>query len=309
MRSLGRILLLALPFAASAFSQNCTLSATPQNMTAPSSGGTLSVAVTLSNPACYWWVSGTSGSTWITQSWPVTGVFGSGTVSLTVAANPGSGRNASLNLVLFGNPAIVYEVQIIQAGASSPQPFLDVSPSSTYFDYANIIRTAGVTKGCALTPVALFCPDATLTRGQAAASIIRALYTEPFIYTRVPYFDDVPATHPFFAYVQKMKDLGITNGCSATPALFCPDAGTTRLQMATFLIRGKFGSSAVLNQSTVQYFSDVPPSSTGYPFIQKMKDYGITNGCSTTQFCPDATVTRGMMAVFMTRLYLTPFLL
>ena len=309
MRFLGRMLILAVPFAASAFSQTCTLSPSPQNLVAPASGGALNVTVTLSNPACFWWVLGGSGSPWITQSWPVTGVFGNGMVNLTAAANPGSGRNASLNLVLFGNSPTIYQIQIIQPGATSPQPFLDVSPSSTYFDYTNIIRTAGVTKGCALTPVTLFCPDAGLSRGQAAASIIRALYTEPFIFTRTPYFDDVPATHPFFSYVQKMKDLGITNGCSATPALYCPDTTITRLQMATFLIRGKFGSSAVLNPSPVQYFTDVPPSSPGYLFIQKMKDYGITNGCSTTQYCPDDAVTRGMMAVFMTRLYLTPFLL
>lgn len=309
MRSIGRILLLAVPFAASAFSQNCTLSASPQNVAALASGGTSSVTVTLSNPTCYWWVSGGSASGWITQTSPSNGVYGSGTINFTAAPNSGSGRTASLNLVLFGNPAIEFQIQIMQSGMSSPQPFVDVTPSSTYFDYANMIRTAGVTKGCQLAPVSLFCPDMNLTRGQAAASVIRAITVEPFIYSRTPYFDDVPASHPFFAYVQKMKDLGITNGCSSAPALFCPNASITRLQMATFLMRGRFGSNAVLNPSAVQYFTDVPPISPGYPFIQKMKDYGITAGCSTTQFCPDAAVTRGMMAVFMTRLYLTQFLL
>lgn len=59
-----------------------------------------------------------------------------------------------------------------------------------------------------------------------------------------PYFDDVPETHPFFAQIQRMKERGITQGCSADPPRFCPDDNVTRAQLAAFLIRATEGSSA-----------------------------------------------------------------
>lgn len=59
-----------------------------------------------------------------------------------------------------------------------------------------------------------------------------------------PYFDDVPETHPFFAQIQRMKERGITQGCSADPPRFCPDDNVTRAQLAAFLIRATEGSTA-----------------------------------------------------------------
>jgi hypothetical protein len=144
-----------------------------------------------------------------------------------------------------------------------------------------------------------------------AVFIIRAaLGSDTFDYPNLPYFDDVNQNHPFFKYIQKLRELGITSGCSATPALFCPDAEVTRLQMAIFLMRGKFGSAAAntnLNSSPVPYFSDMPPGTTDFPFIQKMKDFGITSGCTVTAYCPANPISRGQTAVFLTRLFLTPF--
>lgn len=48
-------------------------------------------------------------------------------------------------------------------------------------------------------------------------------------------------------------------------------------------------------------FTDVPASNTFHASIARVKDAGITAGCSTTKFCPSATVTRGQMAAFLTR--------
>lgn len=52
-----------------------------------------------------------------------------------------------------------------------------------------------------------------------------------------PYFSDVPATHPFFAQIQRVKEMGITNGCAVDPLRFCPDDPVNRGQMAAFLVR------------------------------------------------------------------------
>jgi hypothetical protein len=48
-------------------------------------------------------------------------------------------------------------------------------------------------------------------------------------------------------------------------------------------------------------FTDVPNSNTFHSSIARVKDAGITAGCSPTQFCPNTTVTRGQMAAFLTR--------
>jgi S-layer homology domain len=48
-------------------------------------------------------------------------------------------------------------------------------------------------------------------------------------------------------------------------------------------------------------FTDVPNSNTFHASIGRVKDAGITAGCSPTQFCPNNEVTRGQMAAFLTR--------
>jgi hypothetical protein len=45
-------------------------------------------------------------------------------------------------------------------------------------------------------------------------------------------------------------------------------------------------------------FTDVPPSNPYFKFVQKLRDLGITGGCSATTYCPNDAVNRGEMAVF-----------
>jgi len=48
-------------------------------------------------------------------------------------------------------------------------------------------------------------------------------------------------------------------------------------------------------------FSDVPPSDTGYQYIEALAASGITGGCGGGNYCPDATLTRRQMAVFLAK--------
>ena len=90
-------------------------------------------------------------------------------------------------------------------------------------------------------------------------------------------------------------------------------AGTTalphdglRAQAAIFLVRGKlksvFGDN--IGAPSTATFADVPSNAFAFPFVQKMFELGITSGCSTTQFCPDRTLTRQEAAVFVVRAFL-----
>ena len=56
-------------------------------------------------------------------------------------------------------------------------------------------------------------------------------------YTTTPYFSDVPATHTFFKYVQKLKDDKITT----VSGTYGVDDIVTRAQMAAFLARAFLG--------------------------------------------------------------------
>jgi hypothetical protein len=48
-------------------------------------------------------------------------------------------------------------------------------------------------------------------------------------------------------------------------------------------------------------FNDVPPGDPGYDYIGALAASGITSGCGSGNFCPDAALTRRQMAVFLTK--------
>lgn len=53
---------------------------------------------------------------------------------------------------------------------------------------------------------------------------------------RHPYFTDVASLYPQFRFIQKLRELGITTGCSAVD--YCPDAQVSKGQMSVFTVRG-----------------------------------------------------------------------
>ena len=48
-------------------------------------------------------------------------------------------------------------------------------------------------------------------------------------------------------------------------------------------------------------FNDVPSSDPGYQFVEALVQSGITAGCGSGNFCPDAPLTRRQMAVFLAK--------
>jgi hypothetical protein len=48
-------------------------------------------------------------------------------------------------------------------------------------------------------------------------------------------------------------------------------------------------------------FGDVPASDQAFPFIEALAASGITAGCSQTNYCPDANLTRRQMAIFLAK--------
>ncbi|MEO8131971.1 MAG: trypsin-like peptidase domain-containing protein, partial [Bryobacteraceae bacterium] len=262
----------------------------PQAVTLPGIGGPRSLL--LPQPgACSWPL--VSHAAWLGLS--ANTVPAGGTETLTAQVN--SSYLARATTVTSGTLAM----QVIQSPYYATTVFSDVPVEDPLSDYANLIKSKGITSGCSTVQ---YCPGDATTRGQMAVFVIRGvLGTDQFDSRSIPYFDDVPVSHPFFRYIQKMKELGITAGCSATPALYCPEAQVTRSQMGVFLIRSKYGNNFSYTQTP--YFLDVGSGATEFPFVQKMRDLGITSGCSATQYCGTASTTRGQMAMFLVRAFLS----
>ena len=50
-------------------------------------------------------------------------------------------------------------------------------------------------------------------------------------------------------------------------------------------------------------FTDVPGSDAFFGWIESFAAQGITGGCAVGMFCPNSSVTRGQMAVFIVRAF------
>ena len=110
-------------------------------------------------------------------------------------------------------------------------------------------------------------------------------------------FLDVPSDHFAHTFIEQLSAAGITGGCTTggpRPS-YCPEDSITRGQMAVF-IEAALGNPA--NTCTGR-FADVASGNPICGFIERMADDGITSGCGGPNFCPDAPVTRGQMAVFI----------
>ncbi|MBL8062368.1 MAG: S-layer homology domain-containing protein [Anaerolineales bacterium] len=113
-------------------------------------------------------------------------------------------------------------------------------------------------------------------------------------------FIDVPQSHWAWQYIESIYDAGITGGCVNTPLSYCPAGSVTRAQMAIFLLRGIHGSSySPPSVGSDTGFDDVPVDYWAATWIKQLAAEGITGGCGNGDFCPDRTVTRDQMAVFL----------
>ena len=97
------------------------------------------------------------------------------------------------------------------------------------------LAAAGITKGCNPPANTNFCPRESVTRGQMAAFLVRALgLTERD--PAVTFTDDDGSV--FEADIERLAAAGITKGCNPPEnTRFCPHQRLTRAEMATFLTR------------------------------------------------------------------------
>jgi hypothetical protein len=111
-------------------------------------------------------------------------------------------------------------------------------------------------------------------------------------------FADVPDANIFYSFIETILHKGVTGGCGASN--YCPGNPALRKQMAVFLLKSRYGA-AYVPPPAVGIFGDVPQADAFAPWIEDLYNRGITGGCSQAplNYCPDNTVLRQQMAVFL----------
>ncbi len=187
--------------------------------------------------------------------------------------------------------------------ATTATSFVDVPTDYWAWSWIERLYAAGITGGCAFNPLQ-YCPEDSVTRAQMAIFLERGIHGASFTPPTVTLtFNDTAGNFAQY-WIEALKSDGITSGCG--PTSYCPDASTTRAEMAIFLLRSKHGAGYVPPAATGTLFTDVPTSYWAARWIEQLANEGITSGCGTNLYCPDATVTRAQMAVFLVRTFNLP---
>jgi len=116
-------------------------------------------------------------------------------------------------------------------------------------------------------------------------------------------FTDVPVDYWAAAWIEQLAAEGITGGCGT--GIYCPDATVTRAEMAVFLLKAKHGTSYSPPDAT-GVFMDVPVGYWAHKWIEQLALEGITGGCGVGTYCPNSSVTRAQMAVFLVKTFNLP---
>lgn len=115
-----------------------------------------------------------------------------------------------------------------------------------------------------------------------------------------PYPDTPPGAY-YSEPVARLAEQGLFDGTLCDGG-FCPDEAMDRKTMAVWVVRMLDGEDP--GASSEPRFDDVDSDSFHAPFIERMLQLEVTTGCGDgSRFCPDSTVTRAQMAVFLSRAY------
>ncbi|HUP16179.1 MAG TPA: DUF3048 domain-containing protein [Acidimicrobiia bacterium] len=199
-------------------------------------------------------------------------------------------------LVVVG--ALVALVASVPAAGQS-----SLGPGGTFLDddfraaepAIEALVAGGITNGCGPE---LFCPVGTVTRGQMATFLGRTLTAGS---SDVEAFSDLLPGSYYAGFVNRLFELGIVDGYP--DGTFRPDAPVSRAEMAALLVRTVGLEIAGPGASA---FIDVPSDGWFAPFVETLRNAGITTGCATDRFCPEESVTREQMALFLARAFRLP---
>jgi hypothetical protein len=189
--------------------------------------------------------------------------------------------------------------------------FSDVAPGDYFYAAVDYLACRGVIGGYS---DGTFRPYNQTTRGQLSKIVVLA-YALPI---QTPAnggysFADTPTTSTFFAYVETLAGRGLSGGYTcggsnpqtgasepcdgAHRPYYRPGNNITRGQLSKVVVgAGMAQQGWVLYTPPAPSFSDVPPGSTFYPYVETAVCHGMINGYSDGTFRPGANATRGQIS-------------
>ena len=137
----------------------------------------------------------------------------------------------------------------------------------------------------------------------SAAAGVLAASSEPAL-AQPGGFDDVAEDAYYSVPVSTLAERGVFSGTECE-AGFCPGDPIDRKTMAVWMVRILDGEEPT--PVSEPRFDDVVAASFHAPFIERMADLEVTEGCGDgSRFCPDDNVNRGQMAAFISRAFNLP---
>jgi hypothetical protein len=204
---------------------------------------------------------------------------------------------AYVNVHTMANPAGAVRGQIdpLRLSAHQRGRFTD-DDRSVHEGDIEAIAGAGITLGCNPPANDEFCGVDTLTRGEAAAFLNRALNLPS---SATDFFTDDDGSL-FEDDINGIAAFGITVGCNP-PANdnYCPNDTVTRAQFASLLVR----AFSLTDGAGSNLFSDDDGNVHEHD-IDRLATAGITLGCNpptNDNFCPDDLLQRDQTASFLVR--------
>ncbi len=117
-------------------------------------------------------------------------------------------------------------------------------------------------------------------------------------------FGDVAEGAYYSVPVSTLAEQGVFAGTECGEG-FCPDDPLDRKTMAVWIVRVLDGGDPPAVTQT--RFNDVDPDGFYASFVERMAELDVTSGCGDgSGYCPNETVTRSQMAVFLSRAYNLP---
>ncbi len=138
----------------------------------------------------------------------------------------------------------VFVLRVIEGSSYVPPPashfFSDMPVAGKEWmePFVDEFYRRGITGGCGPGPI--YCPENPVTRAAMAVFLLRAIEGSSYVPPPATHtFSDVPVIGKEWMepFVDEFYLRGITTGCGANPARYCPENPVTRAAMAVFLGR------------------------------------------------------------------------
>ena len=233
-------------------------------------------------------------------------------VPITIGSSPSGGGGGSAFNGVFepGETVIPYTAWTNETGGdvnsvSGTSPLFTGPPGADYTLNDNTASygtlSAGQTASCILDCYSVTVSDPVTRPEGHWDALLQETLNLSLPHTWVLHigesFADVPTDNQFYRFIETLFHNGVTGGCVGG---YCPTNPVTRAQMAVFLLKAKFGSAHLPPPCTGTVFTDVPCSGNPFdPWIEELAGLQITGGCGGGNYCPNNTVTRQQMAVFL----------